>query len=236
MRVFRSLGIMAGVLAFLAVALPAAGESRIEKDLDLQPNGQFVLESDMGSVTVTGVSRSGAHIVITSEREDLNRLLDFNFSGSAALARVTAKRKPESGWSHGHYVRFEIQVPIETRTMVRTGGGPITLSGLRGESNVKTLGGPIEVTGLSGNLEARTSGGPIRLREVTGDARVDTSGGPIDVEALEREPAGRNERWGNSRESGLRPRGSQEFRRPDPRQLLPRQPAWRRSRNLRRPD
>ena len=72
MRTYRTLGVIVAALSFLAIALPAAAESRIEKDLELQPKGQFVLESDVGSVTVTGAARSGAHIVITSERDDLN--------------------------------------------------------------------------------------------------------------------------------------------------------------------
>jgi DUF4097 and DUF4098 domain-containing protein YvlB len=176
---------MVAALAFLATALPAAAESRIEKNLKLQPHGQFILESEVGSVTVTGTSRAGAHILITSDRDDLTSELDCNFSASAGMARVTVRRKHESGWAHGLSVHFEVEVPAETRTEVRTGGGGITLSGLRGDSTVKTSGGPIEVTGLSGNLEAHTSGGPIRLREVTGDAHVDTSGGPINAEAVD---------------------------------------------------
>jgi DUF4097 and DUF4098 domain-containing protein YvlB len=167
------------------MAVPAAAESRIEKNLDLQPGGRFTLASEAGSVSVTGASRSGAHIVITSERDDLNSELELTFTSSANWASVTARRKNESGWSHGLSVHFEIEVPTETHTELRTGGGSITLSGLRGGADVKTSGGGIEVTGLTGNLEAHTSGGPIHLREVTGDAHVATSGGPIDVDALD---------------------------------------------------
>ncbi|MFZ0962335.1 MAG: DUF4097 family beta strand repeat-containing protein [Terriglobia bacterium] len=185
MRSHRTLGVLAAALALLVMASPAAAESRIEKNLELQPKGQFVLESDVGSVTVTGSSRSGAHVVITSDRDDLNSELNFTFSGSAGEARVTAKRKYDSGWSHGMSVHFEVEVPTETRTDIRTGGGGITISGLRGGSDVRTSGGPIDVMGLNGNLEAHTSGGPIHVREVTGDAHVETSGGPIHVEALE---------------------------------------------------
>jgi DUF4097 and DUF4098 domain-containing protein YvlB len=176
---------MVAALSLLAMASPAAAESRIEKNLELQPKGQFILESEVGSVTVTGASGSGAHIVITSERDDLNSELEFGFSSSAGIAHVAARRKHESGWSRSLSVHFEIEVPTETRTELHTGGGSITLSGLRGGADVKTSGGPIEVTGLNGTLEAHTSGGPIRLREVTGDAHVATSGGPIDVEALD---------------------------------------------------
>jgi DUF4097 and DUF4098 domain-containing protein YvlB len=172
-------------LSVLAITTPASAESRIEKNLELQPKGQLVLESEVGSVTVTGAARSGARIVVTSDRVDLNSELELSFSSSGELAHVTARRKHESLWSHNPSVRFEIEVPAETRTQIRTGGGSVALSGLSGAADVKTSGGPIEVTGLNGNLEAHTSGGPIRLREVTGDAHVATSGGPIDVDALD---------------------------------------------------
>jgi len=185
MRSYRSLGIMVAALSLLAMASPAAAESRIEKSLDLQPKGRFVLESEVGSVTVTGTSSSGAHIVITSDREDLNNELEFSFTSGAGWASVTARRKHESGWSHNISAHFEVEVPAETRTELHTGGGGITLSGLRGAAEVKTSGGPIEVTGLNGNLEAYTSGGPIRVREVTGDAHLGTSGGPIDAQSVE---------------------------------------------------
>jgi len=185
MRGFRTLGVMVAALSLLAIAVPAAAESRIEKNLELQPGGRFTVDSEVGSVTVTGTSRPGAHIVITSDRIDLNTELEFTFTSVGGWASVTARRKHESEWSHNYSAHFEIEVPTETRTEVHTGGGSITLSGLHGDSDVKTSGGAIEVTGLSGSLEAHTSGGPIRLREVTGNAHVATSGGPIDVEALE---------------------------------------------------
>jgi hypothetical protein len=172
-------------LLLLAMAAPAAAESRIEKNLDLQPGGRFTLESEVGSVTLTGSARSGAHIVITSDRIDLESELEFTFTSVGGWARVTARRKYESGWMHNLSVHFEIEVPTETRTELHTGGGGITISGLHGASEVKTSGGSIEVNGLTGTLEAFTSGGPIRVREVTGDAHVGTSGGPIDAEAVD---------------------------------------------------
>ena len=185
MKSYRALGVLVSVLSLLALATPAVAESRIEKNLDLQPGGQFILESDSGSITVTGASRSGAHIVITSDRDDLNNELEFTFTSNPGIARVTSRRKHESFWSRNISAHFEIEVPAETRTEIHTGGGAISLSGLRGDAEVKTSGGPIDVMGLNGNLEAYTSGGPIHIREVTGDAHIATSGGPIEVEELE---------------------------------------------------
>jgi len=177
--------VLAG-LAVLALSGPALAKSRIEKSLTLEPKGRFVLDTDGGSVDVTGVAASGARIVITSNRDDLGDLFDFNFEGSASEARVTARRRHGAiEWHKNVSLHYEIEVPKETSTEIRTGGGGIKLEGLRGESQLKTSGGPIEVTGLDGNLQAETSGGPIRLREVTGDARIGTSGGPIEVNSLD---------------------------------------------------
>ena len=186
MRGYRVLGVLVAALSLLAMVSPALADSRIEKDLELQPKGQFILESEVGSVSVTGASRSGAHIVVTSDRDDLNNELEFSFTSSGGVAHVTARRRDRSEWfHHGYSVHFEVEVPTQTSTEIRTGGGGITLSGLNGPAEAKTSGGPIEVTGLNGRLEADTSGGPIRIREVTGDAHVSTSGGPIEAEAIE---------------------------------------------------
>lgn len=185
MKVYKTLGVVAAILCFLAAVSPTLAETRVEKNLELQPGGRFTLESEVGSVTVTGGARSGAHVVITSDRDDLNNELEFSFTNGPGWASVTARRKYEQSWSHGLSVHFEVEVPTETRTELRTGGGSITLSGLRGAADAKTSGGSISVTGLNGSLEAYTSGGPIHVQEVTGNAHVGTSGGPIEVEGLE---------------------------------------------------
>lgn len=185
MKHYRALIVMVAVLGLMAAALPALADSRIEKDLALQPGGRFTLESEAGSVTVTGASRSGAHIVVTSDRGDLNDELEFNFTSGPGWVSVTARRKHESFWGHNISAHFEVELPAETRTEVHTGGGSITLAGLRGSSDLKTSGGSLQVTGLNGGLDAYTSGGSVRIREVTGDTQVGTSGGSIDAEAVE---------------------------------------------------
>ena len=167
-------------LATLAVA-----GSRIEKNLKLEPKGRFVLDSDVGSVTVTGVSSSGARVVIDSNRDDFEARYDINFEENPGSASVRVRRKDHWGWSEHISVHFEVEVPSQTQTEIRTGGGSLRLSNLRGDSALKTSGGSIDVSGMSGRLDARTSGGSIHLQEVDGDARVDTSGGKIEVASLD---------------------------------------------------
>jgi hypothetical protein len=168
-----------------ALATLADASSRIERNLKLEPKGRFVLQSDVGSVTLTGASSSGARVVISSDREDFESRYDISFEANPGIASVTVRRKDRFGWSEHISVHFEIEVPSQTQTEIRTGGGSIRLSSLRGDSELKTSGGAIDVSGLSGRLDAKTSGGSIHLQEVDGDARVDTSGGRIEVASLD---------------------------------------------------
>jgi hypothetical protein len=177
--------LLLAVLITPALATLANAGSRIEKNLKLEPNGRFVLESDVGSVTLTGASSSGARVVITFDRDDFASLYNINFGENPGSASVTVRRKDHFGWNNHLSVHFEVEVPSQTQTEIRTGGGSIKLANLRGDSELKTSGGAIEVSGLSGKLDARTSGGPIHLQEIGGDTRVDTSGGQIEAASID---------------------------------------------------
>jgi hypothetical protein len=163
-------------------AAPAAADTRIEKDLKLAPGGEFRLETDLGAVTVTGSPDSGAHIVVTSKRKDLDDLLTFRWEEGAASATVIAKKKHPFSWfgDHGGSVLYEIRVPAETRLSIDTSGGAIKVSGMSAPARLDTSGGSIRVDGLTGDLDANTSGGSIDLKDIKGRIRVQTSGGGID--------------------------------------------------------
>jgi hypothetical protein len=163
-------------------AAPAAADTRIEKDLKLAPGGEFRLETDLGAVTVTGSSDSGAHVVVTSKRKDLDDLLTFRWEEGAASAAVIAKKKHPFSWfgDHGGSVQYEIRVPAETRLSIDTSGGSIKISGMSAPARLDTSGGGIRVDGLTGDLDANTSGGSIDLKDIKGRIRAETSGGGID--------------------------------------------------------
>jgi len=171
--------------ACLSLAASARAEFRLEKNLKLDPGGRFVLDADAGSVSVTGSRESGANVVITSDRDDVQNLFKFDFEEGPGTARVTARKISHFSWPHRLSLHYEVRVPTNTQTEIRTGGGSIRTSSLRGEAELKTSGGAIEVSDLNGNLRANTSGGHIKLRELTGDVDVRTSGGHIEVSALE---------------------------------------------------
>ena len=132
--------ILLAVVAAFALAPAALAETRIEKALKLEPGGRFVLESDQGSVVINGTSSSGAKVVITSNRDDIQSIFDFTFAGDSGEARVTARRKDRFGWSNHISLHFEVEVPSKTSVNIKTGGGSIEAFRLKGDAELYTSG------------------------------------------------------------------------------------------------
>jgi len=183
----RVLGVAAVGAAILAGGT-ARAESRIEKNLRLEPGGTFTLNTDLGAVKVRGTDRSGARIVVTSRREELEELLRFQFDEGSGSVTVTArKRHPISSFfgSNRASVAFEIEVPSKTRVNVDTSGGAIRLEALAGDTKLDTSGGGVDVHDHTGSVDAHSSGGGIELARVKGKCNVETSGGGITADDID---------------------------------------------------
>lgn len=181
--------VVAAAAAAVLSCLPVLAETRIEKNLKLDPGGKLTVDSDAGSLTITGSPSPGAHVVLTSDKDDFESRFDLKFEELPGELRITLKKKDAltswTGWFNNSKIRFEIQVPTKTKTNLQTGGGHITVSSLEGDAHVETSGGHIEVTDLRGNLTAETSGGHIAIKRISGSAKVETSGGHIETEAVD---------------------------------------------------
>jgi hypothetical protein len=169
------------------VATPAWADFKMERRLALEPGGTFTLQSDVGGVTVSGDSTSGATVTLTSRRDDFEKLFDLRFEDTAGGATVIVKRR--GGWLKGFWngewfddnTHFVIHVPSQTTVSVNTSGGSIDASRLTGRLGLHTSGGSLRVEAVEGNVDGNTSGGSIRMRDVRGDVVARTSGGGIDI-------------------------------------------------------
>jgi DUF4097 and DUF4098 domain-containing protein YvlB len=166
----------------LAAGSRAYSQSRIEKDLKLDSGGRLVVEASTSDVIVTGRPESGAHVVITSKRSDLEDLFSFRFDEEPGAVRIEMRKRGLQLWPKSLQVRMEVQVPTKTSVEIRTGGGDVKVSHLGGDTNLETSGGDVAVSDLAGNLTATTSGGDIKLHDLTGEVKVKTSGGDITLE------------------------------------------------------
>jgi DUF4097 and DUF4098 domain-containing protein YvlB len=179
----RKIGLGLCCLVFLlAAGSRAYSQSRIAKDLKLDPGGRLVVEASASDVIVTGRPESGAHVVITSNRADLEDLFTFRFNEEPGAVRIEVRKRSVQPWPKSLQVRMEVEVPTKTSVEIRTGGGDVKVSHLQGDTNLETSGGDVAVSGLAGNLTATTSGGDIILHDLTGEVKVKTSGGDITLE------------------------------------------------------
>jgi DUF4097 and DUF4098 domain-containing protein YvlB len=188
-RVARRLPLALALAALLGPALVLHAETRMEKTLRLAPGGRFAIDTDLGSVTVTGTEAPDVRLVVTSKRRDLDELLRFDFQENPGSATVTARRRNGRvfGWLGGYHgsVHYEIQVPARTLLDIDTSGGAIQISAMRSEARLQTSGGRIVVRDLVGDLDGRTSGGGIDLERIRGRVNVETSGGGIEAAGID---------------------------------------------------
>lgn len=168
------------------LSTPAWADYKMERRLALEPGGTFTLVSDVGGITVTGDSTSGATVTITSGRDDFEELFDLRFEEAAGRASVSIKRR--GGWLKGIWggdwfdrTNLVVHVPSQTAVDLKTSGGSIDASRLKGRLGINTSGGSLRVEAVEGNVDGRTSGGSVRMRDVRGDVNASTSGGSIDI-------------------------------------------------------
>jgi len=173
------------VIAILALTLPALAGTRIEREFDFS-GGELVLDTDVGSVTVSGTSGSTARVVITSRGEDIEDRFDVEFSHTGDRIEINVEKKGRSKWFNfgRDGLKFEIEVPGDTEIDIDTAGGSIVAEDLDREARLDTSGGSIVARGIGGELIADTSGGSILAENIDGDVNADTSGGSITVERV----------------------------------------------------
>jgi DUF4097 and DUF4098 domain-containing protein YvlB len=85
---------------------------------------------------------------------------------------------------HGNReVKVEIRVPRELAGYLRTGDGPITVTGVHGSIRANTGDGPVKIEDFEGTLDAHTGDGPVTLQGRFDDLHVQTGDGPVAVSA-----------------------------------------------------
>jgi hypothetical protein len=163
----RTASIGTSILAVsLICSLPVLAGSRIERQLALAPGGEFVLDADLGSVTVRGGSSDGARVVVTSKRDDLetHAAISFDESAGRAVVRVEKKGGVTRWFKRDPGLKFEIEVPGDTALNIDTSGGSVVLDiplTVQGKISRTTVCGTLGEGGST--LTPRSSGGSIRV-------------------------------------------------------------------------
>lgn len=176
-------------------ALYADIEDTVQKSFQVGQGGTLTLETDLGSIEVTGDGGNQVKVEIirkvdtgsTREAKDILENLDMQFDQNGDDVNITVKYNREKEglfrWIKNSKLRlsFKIQVPEKYNVDLQTAGGSISVDDLEGEVNTKTSGGSLKFGEIVGPVYGRTSGGSIALEQCEGTADVKTSGGSISI-------------------------------------------------------
>lgn len=161
------------------------GTKHIEKTFTVQPDGEFVLETDVGDVRIDGGEGEELAVSVDAEgdSDDLRRFdVQFRQSDNRVEVHGVGEKRGWRFWDwNGMRVRYSIKIPRRFGVQVSTAGGDVQLRAVEGTVKIGTSGGDVRVEEAHGEIGAETSGGDIIVRQVVGNVRLETSGGDISV-------------------------------------------------------
>jgi hypothetical protein len=148
------------------------------KTFTVTKGGMLEVSVGVGDIRITPKDQNEVSVEASGIDEDeLDRL---KMSQSGNTVRVIFRPR-DRGWSHSD-VEFDISVPKEFDTDVRTSGGNIEiLDYIKGRIKGSTSGGDIKLASVGGTVDMSTSGGNVRAGDVQGDGELRTSGGDITI-------------------------------------------------------
>jgi hypothetical protein len=166
------------MISFTDSVTTIAGQDLIfEKTLPTQ-NGQLLdVDAFAGSIKVTPSGTSEVTVKAYGNSEEKEKI-DFSAENSSEGVTVIVKRKSGSHLNNIN-LRLEISVPSDYNVELKTGGGSISVSSVKGKSDITTAGGSVTIEGTAGETRVVTMGGSISVKDFTGNVSVETNGGSI---------------------------------------------------------
>lgn len=156
-----------------------------EKTFPSAAGKQLKVEVSSGDVYISTWDKQEVYIKISGNRKAEEKM-HFSFENRDGNVELYAKRSGFNffSWSNIN-VKYEIILPKRFYPSVKTSGGNLTLSDLKGNVYFRTSGGNISIDKLEGDVNSETSGGNITLGLIKGNTKISTSGGDIKAKWFE---------------------------------------------------
>ncbi len=101
--------------------------------------------------------------------------------GNEIVASVEQKSKETGFFSDQMKFSYKVYLPASMSTQLKSSGGNIKVSGVKGDHLIKTSGGNIDLHEISGKIAVYTSGGNIGIRGSNGTIHAQTEGGNMTI-------------------------------------------------------
>jgi DUF4097 and DUF4098 domain-containing protein YvlB len=163
--------------------------SRFQEDFhfnfDVQPNCRLSVETQNGSVEVTGWEKNSVEVTGAkfANSRQLLEAIQIDAHGDPGSVAIRAVIPPGHHFG-GAGARLTIHVPRQTvLDRIHTSNAAIRVDGIEGDARLKTSNGSIHVNATKGRLETETSNSAIEVESHRGDVEANTSNGHIQVES-----------------------------------------------------
>jgi DUF4097 and DUF4098 domain-containing protein YvlB len=194
MKMQNTLRTALGLVAVVALAVPAAAADKKEFRYNVTPGASVTVTNDYGPVRVR--ASQARQVVVTATASSSK--VEVDCAQNANRVEVRTHFLQKAGEGDGR-VEYDVQVPADANVMVRAATGPVLVQGVNGDVSVdadtgktevrdssghvhvRTVGGPITLANLKDSfVEATSVGGQVMLNNVAGkNVSVNTTGGPI---------------------------------------------------------
>jgi hypothetical protein len=160
-------------------------DDTLQKSFTVSAGGMLNINTDRGSIDVKGKSGNTIKIRVSNKTKDF--VVKFDKRGKDLFVNGNFQGGPFSRlWNkfmwHLTDLHFEITVPYNYNTDIKTFGGKIEVSGIEGEVKTKTSGGGLRFNDISGPVTGKTAGGSIEVKKCTGRIDIETLGGTIQID------------------------------------------------------
>jgi hypothetical protein len=178
-----------GVCLVALSGVAQAAEKRLDRTFSVAPGGRLTIDSDGTDLRVegTGGNQVIVHVLLSGSERMLKRMtLSADQSGNDVAVAAKHGTGKWTDWFGGWNLdgRIEVKVPRDYHLDIRTSGGDIKVSQLKGNARGRTSGGDIQVADIQGPVEMQTSGGDVRVEQIEGATRLATSGGDLEIARL----------------------------------------------------
>jgi DUF4097 and DUF4098 domain-containing protein YvlB len=178
------LPLSAGIGMIMAlVALNAlAQDTRNETRMDIAPGGIVTVVNGAGSVNIHAGSGRQVVVIYTthSNKVEVDQTATADKGRVEILTHALPDQKPTAEESR---VDYDISVPAGVAVTVSTATAPITVDGLKADTNLSSDTGQVVVRGVSkAHVHVRSVTAPITLANISGGhVEITSSGGAVQL-------------------------------------------------------
>lgn len=150
-----------------------------EKTFNTEPGKLLKMKVHSADVVIKSWDKQEVYVKVSGNKKAVKDA-DINYKSDQQGVDIETDNEVHFGFfSRSMFMKFEIFVPENYDAKIKTSGGIISVTSLKGNIELRTSGGDVNLRDITGPVTAKTSGGAISGININGGSKLTTSGGDI---------------------------------------------------------